>query len=342
MLYHKKGYQECGQAIHLKFYSPISDNLLYLTLIMVQTDVFNIIRLKAQECGFSEIGISRAIETDQRYQVHFDKWLEDKNQAYMSFLERNKEKRFDPRKLHEGTKTIISLLYPYEKALQVENCKIASYAQGEDYHIRLRKKIKPLLDLIFELKPEHKPRFFVDSAPVADRYWALKSGLGFIGKNGFLIHLKNGSRFFIGHIFTALEFETYNEKSLERACGNCTKCIDACPTNAISLDSGLNANRCISYHTIESKDDIPEEIAKKNRGWIFGCDICQDVCPYNQKKYLTSDIHETWTKTPTGEEWLSMSEEEFNTRFKDTPLIRAGLEKIKRNVLTSLRTEIPK
>jgi len=299
-------------------------------------DTQYIISHKAQENGFSHIGFSKAVETDQQFQRHFDLWLENQNQAYMDYLERNKDKRFDPRKLHEGTQSIITLLYPYEKAEQPDECKIASYAHGEDYHTFLRKKIKPVLDLIMDIEPYHTPRFFVDSAPVADRYWAWKNGLGFIGKNGFLIHPENGSRFFIGHIFTALEFWEHNETHINQACGSCTKCIEACPTQAIDPQNGLNANLCISYHTIESKEAIPKAIAEKNPGWIYGCDICQDVCPYNHKTILPSpELHSTWPGNPTKEEWLAMTEKEFAIKFKGTPLERTGLEKIRSNTKIS-------
>lgn len=296
-------------------------------------DLKHIIKHKALECGFAHIGFSEAVETDQQFQSYFNEWINSQNQAYMDYMERNKDKRFDPRKLHEGTKTIISLLYPYEKAKQPDDCKIASYAHGEDYHDFLRNKVSPLLELITGMHPTHKPRFFVDSAPVADRYWAWKNGLGFIGKNGFLIHPENGSRFFIGHVFTAMNFWEYDETHIEQACGTCTKCIDACPTNAIDPQKGLNANLCISYHTIESKEPVPQAIAERNPGWIYGCDICQDVCPYNHKTILPSpELHSTWPGNPTKEEWLAMTEDEFKVKFKGTPLIRTGLEKIKGNI----------
>lgn len=296
-------------------------------------DTQNIITQKAKGNGFSHIGFSKAVETDQQFQTHFNNWLRDENHAEMNYLERNKEKRFDPRKLHEGTKTIISLLYPYEKAKQTDNCKIASYAHGEDYHTFLRKKIESVLNFIKEILPNHKPRFFVDSAPVADRYWAWKSGLGFIGKNGFLIHPENGSRFFIGHIFTAIDFMEYKETHIKQACGTCTKCIDACPTNAIDPQKGLNANLCISYHTIESKEAIPRHITEKNPNWVYGCDICQNVCPYNHKTILPSpELHSTWPGNPSKDEWLNMTKEEFKTKFKGTPLERTGLEKIRSNI----------
>lgn len=297
------------------------------------------IRNIAKEHGFSHIGFNKAEATDQAFQEYYKQWIKDKKQAKMFYLEKNIEKRFDPRKLHLGTNSIITMLYPYQKAKHKNSdLKIASYAQGFDYHIFLKKQARALLELISEADPKHEARFFTDSAPIADRYWAWKAGLGFIGKNGFLTNPKYGSRFFIAHIFTSLELYE-NNITLAQACGNCNLCLSKCPTQAIASESGLNSERCIAYHTIESKLPIPEKITQKNPSWIFGCDICQDVCPYNKKTFdfaKINELHSDWHMNPTEEEWLNINENDFKNKFKDTAIFRTGLKKIQGNVSSIL------
>jgi len=213
--------------------------------------------------------------------------------------------------------------------------KIAAYAHGSDYHDFLREKTKPILKLLAEADKNFKPRFFTDSGPVFDRYWAWKAGLGFIGKNGFLIHPQYGSRVFLAHIFTSLDIETA-ENQLSNACGNCTRCLDSCPTNAFNCNGTVDARKCIAYWFIENKDEIPQEIIDKNPGWIFGCDICQQACPFNQKPIVSAasvEMKGNWTVPASVQEWLEMSEEEFRSHFENTPLKRAGLAKIKNSIM---------
>ncbi len=289
------------------------------------------ISTELKDNGFVAVGFSNAELVDQDFVAKYNSWLTAGMHAEMSWLERNSEKRFDPTLLHPGTKTIITALYPWtEVEFDSGELKIAAYAHGFDYHQFLREKAKPALDFLSRVNPNHKPRFFTDSAPIPDRYWAQKAGLGFIGKNGNLIHPELGSRFFIAHIFTAISPEK-EAKPLIQACGSCTKCIDACPTEAIIENGMIDSNRCISYWNIEAKTEIPTEIADKNPGWIFGCDICQMVCPYNKislTKYNNDEMKGRWKAPENTAKWRSMSENAFELQFGFTPLARAGLHKI--------------
>lgn len=288
-----------------------------------------------KENGFVAIGFNKAEMVDSAFAAKYNSWLQSGMHANMSWLERNNEKRFDPTLLHSGTKTIITAIFPWpETKFDSDELKIAAYAHGFDYHQFLREKAKPVLEFIAKVNPNHKPRFFTDSAPIADRYWAQKAGLGFIGKNSNLIHPEYGSRFFIAHIFTALSEESEN-KSLMQACGNCTRCINACPTNAIIENGVIDSNRCISYWNIEAKEEVPMEIVAKKAGWIFGCDICQMVCPYNKTEILfktSLEMKGNWQSPKSSDEWFSFDEKQFEIQFGNTPLARAGLKKIFENL----------
>jgi len=294
------------------------------------------IKEKARQLGFFECGISKASHLIDD-ELRMEKWLNEGMHGKMSYLERNKEKRYNPTKLVEGTKSIISVLYPYapeQKLMEADNYKISTYAYGVDYHGVVKDKLFQLLHIIEEITGKRSSRIFVDSAPVLDRAWAHKSGLGFIGKNTMLINRKGGSFFYIGHIFIDLELEYDQNVAEKNFCGSCILCIEACPTEALEPFK-LDARKCISYLTIENKKDIPIEFKSKFNHWIFGCDICQDVCPWNRN----SEIHQEPLFNLTEEliamrksNWQNLSEEQFNKLFENSAVKRAGYEGLKRNI----------
>ncbi len=294
------------------------------------------IKEKARLLGFFECGISKASHLIDD-ELRMEKWLDEGMHGEMSYLERNKEKRYNSTKLVEGTKSIISVLYPYapeHKLPETDNYKISSYAYGVNYHGVVKDKLFQLLHIIEEITGKRSSRIFVDSAPVLDRAWAHKSGLGFIGKNTMLINRKGGSFFFIGHIFIDLELEYDQNVAEKNFCGSCILCIEACPTEALEPFK-LDARKCISYLTIENKKDIPVEFKSKFNHWIFGCDICQDVCPWNRN----SKIHQEPLFKLTEEliamrksNWQNLSEEQFNKLFENSAVKRAGYEGLKRNI----------
>jgi epoxyqueuosine reductase len=244
--------------------------------------------------------------------------------------------RLDPTKLVPGAKSVISLLlnyYPEEKQEQSVDYKISKYAYGRDYHKVIKKKLKELHFYINKNIGLVEGRAFVDSAPVLDKAWARRSGLGWIGKHSNLINKQNGSFFFIAELIVDIELQYDNPLSKDY-CGNCTKCIDACPTDAIVSPMVVNGSRCISYLTIELKDKIPKELTGKTEGWIFGCDICQDVCPWNRFSSPTQEF-----KPIPGlldmkkRDWEEITEEIFNTVFNGSAIKRAKFEGLKRNIL---------
>jgi epoxyqueuosine reductase len=294
------------------------------------------IKNKAGELGFYACGISKADYLEEEA-IRLKKWLENGYHSGMSYMANHFEKRTDPRKLLENARSVISVLFNYapKKPLpESDNYKISSYAYGKDYHFVLKRKLKQLITLIQNVAGEINARAFVDSASVLDRAWAIRSGLGWIGKNTCLITREQGSYFFIGEIITDLELE-YDEQNLANHCGGCTRCIDACPTGALKPYE-LDANKCISNLTIEFKgDQIPVEFKGKFDDWIFGCDICQQVCPWNR----LSEPHNELEFEPSEEllkikkpDWENLSEEKFTEVFKSSPLKRAKFKGIKRNI----------
>ena len=252
-------------------------------------------------------------------------------------MENNFEKRTDPRKLFEDAKSVISVLYNYfpkTKIPENNNYKISKYAYGKDYHFVIKRKLNELIEFIKKEAGEIEARAFIDTAPVLDRAWAARAGLGWIGKNTNLITKEQGSFFFIGEIITNLEL-SYEDHPVPKNCGHCTKCIEACPTHALRPYE-VNANKCISYLTIENRDEeLPEDLKGKFNDWIFGCDICQDVCPWNQR----SKPHNEPEFEPALDlfklrkpDWENMSEEEFNKIFKDSPVKRTKYKGLMRNI----------
>jgi epoxyqueuosine reductase len=240
------------------------------------------IKQKAKELGFSFCGISKAAFLEEEA-PRLEEWLKRNYQGKMSYLENHFDKRLDPTLLVPGAKSVISLLYNYSPAKDLSQpgeYKIAKYAYGEDYHFVIKDKLKEFVAAIRENIGDVQGRAFVDSAPVMERAWAQKSGIGWIGKNSLLLNREMGSFFFIAELIVDLELN-YDGPTKDY-CGTCTACMDACPTDAIPEPFVVDASKCISYFTIELKEEIPAEVKGKFENWIFGCDICQDVCPWNR------------------------------------------------------------
>lgn len=296
-----------------------------------------LIKSLATEFGFSYCGISKA-EFLAEEAPRLEAWLKRQYQGKMSYLENHFDKRLDPTLLVPGAKSVISLIYNYypEKDLAKENpetFKIAKYAYGEDYHQVVKEKLKMFIERIREEIGEVQGRAFVDSAPVHERAWAKKSGLGWIGKNSLLLNRSMGSFFFLAELIIDLELEY--DGPLKDYCGTCTACMDACPTNAIPEPYVVDGSKCISYFTIELKEEIPSEVKGKFENWIFGCDICQDVCPWNS----FSKPHNEGLFSPppdlenmTRQEWFELTEEVFQKLFNKSAVQRTRYVGLKRNI----------
>ena len=290
---------------------------------------------EAAQMGFDACGIARATVLEEE-SAHVEQWLEGEREGEMGYLTRNKEKRYDPRLLVEGTKSVVTVLYNYfpKQVLPGERYKIAKYAYGSDYHEVLKRKLRQLVEHIeTQTGRLEGVRVFVDSAPVLDRAWAVRCGLGFIGKNTTLIHPKKGSFFFIGHLFLPLELEETG-RPLPNHCGRCTKCLDACPTGALEAPFRIDARKCISYLTIEYKGSLDGYDPKAFRGWMYGCDICQDVCPYNKFSLPNSEPEFQPSEQLLAmreEDWKTIDKDRFDALFKRSAMQRAGFEGLKRN-----------
>jgi epoxyqueuosine reductase len=296
----------------------------------------SLIKQAALKLGFDHCGIARAQRLDKDA-LRLEQWLNKGLHGTMNYMENHFELRIDPSKLVPGAKSVITLLKNYYPAeLQKSGAlKISKYAYGQDYHEVIREKIKLLLTEMRSAIGEVNGRGFVDSAPVLERSWAQKSGLGWIGKNGNLINKENGSFYFIATLITDIEL-AFDDPIAKDYCGTCTKCIDACPTDAILPDKIIDGSKCISYFTIELKELlIPGEMKGKFDNWAFGCDTCQDVCPWNRFSKPHSEpafqpLHEVLNLST--HEWEQMSEDNFNKQFKNSPLKRAKWAGIKRNL----------
>jgi epoxyqueuosine reductase len=296
-----------------------------------------LIKQEARRLGFDACGIAiaRPLDDDAR---RLEQWLKKGMQGGMQYMENYFDLRIDPAKLVPGAKSVVTLLlnyYPKEK--QAEDApKIAKYAWGTDYHYVIRDKLNALLQYIKTEIGDVNGRGFVDSAPVLERSWAVNSGLGWVGKNGNLLNKQMGSFFFIATLITDLELAADASFQTDH-CGTCTRCMDACPTQAIVSPTEVDGSKCISYLTIELKDAlIPDEFARKMDGWMFGCDVCQDVCPWNRFSRPNSEQY----FTPIPEvlnlsllEWEEMSEEAFRKIFKSSPLARPKWKGIQRNIV---------
>lgn len=254
----------------------------------------------------------------------------------MSYLENHFDKRLDPTLLVPGAKSVISLVYNYfpEKDLaEEEQFKIAKYAYGEDYHVVIKDKLKEFMSLVRDEIGEVDGRAFVDSAPVMERAWAQRSGLGWIGKNSLLLNRKMGSFFFLAELIVDLALA--DDGPVKDYCGSCTACMDACPTDAIPEPYVVDGSKCISYLTIELKEEIPPDVKGKFENWIFGCDICQDVCPWNrfakpnEEQRFSPDESLTQMRK---DDWREMTEAVFENLFKRSPIQRTRFKGIKRNI----------
>jgi len=288
----------------------------------------------ARDLGFSYCGISKA-EFLEEEAPKLEEWLKRGYQGKMGYLENHFEKKLDPRKLVPGAQSVISLVYNYypKNVHQDEDKpKVAKYAYGEDYHFVVKDKLKTLLQKIREEAGEVEGRVFVDSAPVHERAWAAKSGLGWVGKNALLLNREMGSFFFLAELIIDLKLEP--DGPIKDYCGTCTACQDACPTDAIPEPYVVDGSRCISYLTIELKDEIPSEFKGKMENWVFGCDICQDVCPWNRfsKPHNEPRFEPQGWQNFSGQEWQEMTREVFQKVFKKSAVKRTKFEGLMRNL----------
>lgn len=289
---------------------------------------------KAKSVGFDLIGFADAeiLHTESK---QLEEWLNKKYQAGMDYMERNFEKRKDVKHILPEAKSVISLGLNYYTPDQYSNeniqGKISRYAWGKDYHLIIWNMLDELEQELKKIDPDFNSISYVDTGPIMDKAWAVRAGLGWLGKHTNVINRELGSWFFIANLITNCEFE-YSEQ-IPDFCGTCTACIDACPTNAIIQEYVVDANKCISYLTIENKKEIPDEFKDKFDNWLFGCDICQDVCPWNKKfpvETLIKDFHPQ-NKELELNDVLKMNEEEFKVKFQNSPVKRTKLNGLKRN-----------
>ncbi|MEM9077244.1 MAG: tRNA epoxyqueuosine(34) reductase QueG [Bacteroidota bacterium] len=293
-----------------------------------------LIKDEAKRLGFLSCGISKA-EFLEEEAPRLEKWLKKNMHGEMSYMENHFDKRLDPTKLVEGSKSVISLLLNYfpSKQQNPNSYKISKYAYGTDYHFVIKDKLKHLLHFIQENIGEVHGRAFVDSAPVLDKAWAAKSGLGWIGKHSNLLTQQVGSFYFIAELIVDLDLE-YDHPVTDH-CGTCTACIDACPTEAIVEPYVVDGSKCISYFTIELKNEIPTEFNGKFDDWMFGCDVCQDVCPWN--RFSKAHKEPLFNPNPellsfTKKDWEEITEDVFKKLFQKSPVKRTKFSGLKRNI----------
>lgn len=294
-----------------------------------------LIKQKAKQFGFQSCGISKATFLEEEAKP-LEQWLKKGYHGKMSYMENYFDKRLDPRLLVEGSRSVISLsynYYPEEELPSLDNFKISKYAYGKDYH----EVIKDILrDMVAELQEEIGAfgfRVFVDSAPVLERAWAKRSGVGWVGKNANLITKKHGSFFFLAEIICDLDLVEDNHTTDH--CGQCTRCIEACPTDAIVSNKIVDGSKCISYATIELKDELPSTFKDHMEDWMFGCDICQDVCPWNRfskphQQPLFAPNH--FLKTYKKQDWQELTQELFSEIFRKSPVKRTKFSGLTRNI----------
>ncbi len=294
----------------------------------------SLIKQHAKRLGFDFCGISKAGFLEEEA-PRLETWLNKNMQGKMKYMENYFDKRLDPRLLVDDAKSVVSLLLNYypEKEQQPDVPKISKYAYGIDYHYVIKEKCKTLIDILKEEIGDVNGRCFVDSAPVMDKAWAQKSGLGWVGKNSNLINKSSGSFFFIAELI--LDIELAYDGPVQDHCGTCTRCIDACPTDAIAAPYVVDGSKCISYFTIELKENIPENFKDKFNDWAFGCDICQDVCPWNR---FSKPHNQPLFNNNTGlldwdaKQWQEITQEVFTKVFKNSAVKRTGFNGLKRNI----------
>ncbi len=305
-----------------------------ICMIEKQKKWTNLIKTEAKRLGFLSCGISKA-EFLEEEAPRLEKWLNQNMHGEMSYMENHFDKRLDPTKLIEGSKSVISLLlnyYPEEKQQQ-NTYQVSKYAYGTDYHFIIKDKLKSLLNFIQEEIGEVHGRAFVDSAPVLDKAWAVKSGLGWRGKHSNLITQNVGSFYFIAELIIDLDL-TYDHPTTDH-CGSCTACIDACPTQAIVEPYVVDGSKCISYFTIELKNELPTSMKNKFNNWMFGCDVCQDVCPWN--RFSKAHNEPLFNPHPellsmTKKDWEEITQEVFQKIFKKSAVKRTKYSGLKRNI----------
>jgi epoxyqueuosine reductase len=310
---------------------------------MTVSDNTALVKALAQKLGFSYCGIAKAVRLDDDAK-RLEAWLNKGMHGAMKYMENHFDLRIDPAKLVPGARSVITLLYNYypSEIQPASSPKVSRYAYGDDYHEVIRPKLRQLLAELEASVGQIEGRGFVDSAPVLERSWALRSGLGWIGKNGNIINKNSGSYFFIATLITDLSLE-YDDPYTKDYCGTCTRCIEACPTAAIKPDKMIDGSSCISYFTIELKEAlIPDTVDGKFNNWMFGCDICQEVCPWN--RFSTPHHHESLKPNPaiidfTDKDWESLTEETFKIIFRNSPLRRTGYKGLMRNLTFINRTQ---
>lgn len=295
-----------------------------------------LIKAEALRLGFEQCGIAAAAFLEEEA-PRLETWLENGRHGTMSYMENHFDKRLDPRLLVEGAKSVVSLslnYFPAERQHDPEAPKISKYAYGRDYHQVIKEKLTLLLEFIRQEIGEVDGRAFTDSAPVLDRAWARRSGLGWVAKNSNLLSKKSGSFFFLAELIIDLELE-YDQPFQTDHCGSCTRCIDACPTDAILSPAIVDGSKCISYLTIELKEEIPNHFKGKMENWMFGCDICQDVCPWNRfavPHNLEEFQPDERLLNMKKEDWLDITQDVFSTIFKNSAVKRTKFKGLTRNI----------
>jgi len=300
--------------------------------------ISDFLKKEIKDAGFLEFSINKAHALPDGLKLRFQQWIQQNFHGKMKFLENHMEMRFDPELLMPGVKTIITVLlnyYPQEKIPIKDNYRIAKYAYGKDYHFIIKDKLNAIAEECQDKYGPFKYRAFTDSAPIPDRLWAQLGGLGWIGKNTLLINKEHGSFFFIGHLFIDKEIDSSTNPFQEDLCLNCYKCLKACPTNALFEAYKMDATKCISYQTIENKDAIKDLPPEKFRNFIYGCDICQDVCPFNK----SPEAHKTEAFNAHPDlyqmnkiKWESLEPMEFGEIFRGSAAKRAGFKGFTQNI----------
>lgn len=295
----------------------------------------NLIKTEALRLGFSSCGIAKSVFLEDEA-PKLEQWLSNDYHGKMHYMENHFDKRLDPSKLVPGAKSIISLQYNYfpSHLQRSDSYQISKYAYGEDYHHIIKDKLYQLFQFIKDNIGEVNGRIFVDSAPVMERTWAKKSGLGWIGKNSLLISKQKGSFFFLAEIILDLSLE-YDQEFKTDHCGDCRKCIEACPTEAILPNNTIDGSKCISYFTIELKDELPNSMKGKFKDWMFGCDICQDVCPWNRFSIPHAEpkfVPQNDLLNMSKKDWNEITEDVFKRVFKKSPVKRTKYKGLNRNI----------